>query len=186
MIKDYFKESINLENNIANNASLLKQLDLIILEIINCLNSGNKLLIAGNGGSAADSQHFASELVGHFKIKRRGYPAIALNSNNSIITACGNDYGFSSIFLRQVEAFSCRGDIFVAISTSGNSLNIIKAVKKAKSLGLKTICFLGDAGKLKGLADFELVVPSKNTPRIQEIHILLIHVICEEVEKRLI
>jgi D-sedoheptulose 7-phosphate isomerase len=123
-------------------------------------------------------------MVGRFKKERKGYPAIALTTDSSIITAWSNDYGFDTVFSRQLEALGREGDIFLGISTSGNSKNIIEAVKKAKQLGIFSICLLGhDGGKLRNIADISILVPSDNTPRIQECHIMFIHMICEEVEK---
>ncbi|MDD5638411.1 MAG: D-sedoheptulose 7-phosphate isomerase [Candidatus Pacebacteria bacterium] len=183
-MKNYIQESIEVKNKILNSEEILNQLNLIIAEINNCFQRGNKVLIAGNGGSAADAQHFVGEIVGRYKKERKGYPAIALSTDSSVLTAWANDYGFETVFSRQVEALGKQGDIFFGISTSGNSKNIIEAVKKSKELGLTTICLAGkDGGKLKDLADFFIVVPSDNTPRIQESHIMLIHIICEEVEK---
>jgi D-sedoheptulose 7-phosphate isomerase len=141
-------------------------------------------LIAGNGGSAADAQHFAGEIVGRFKKERKGYPAIALTTDASIITSWANDYDFNTIFSRQIEALGKEGDVFLGISTSGNSKNIIEAVKKAKEMGIFCICLLGkDGGELKNLTDLSIIIPSDNTPRIQECHIMIIHIICEELEK---
>ena len=154
--------------------------------IINSLKNGNKLLICGNGGSAADSQHFAAELCGRFEMDRKTLPAIALTTNTSIITAIGNDYGFDTIFEKQVEAYGKPGDVFFGITTSGNSPNIITALEKAKSLGMKTISLLGkDGGKLKDKADVDLTVPCQNTARTQESHIMIIHIICKLVEDAL-
>jgi D-sedoheptulose 7-phosphate isomerase len=184
-MREYFKESCKvkldfLEKNYEN-------LEKMVEKITECLERGNKILICGNGGSAADSQHFAAELVGRFKLERKGLPAIALTTDTSILTAIGNDYGFDQIFERQVEALGKEGDILVGISTSGNSENVIRAVKKAKEIGIYTIGLLGKSGgKLKDLVDLSLVVPSNNTPRIQECHVLIYHIVCEEVEKRLL
>jgi len=183
-MREYFKESCKvkldfLEKNYEN-------LEKMIEKITECLERGNKILICGNGGSAADSQHFAAELVGRFKLERKGLPAIALTTDTSILTAIGNDYGFDHIFERQIEALGKEGDILVGISTSGNSENVIRAVKKAKDMGVYTIGLLGkDGGKLKDLVDLSLIVPSNSTPRIQECHVLIYHIVCEEVERRL-
>lgn len=187
MVKDYFKESLNLKNIIIADNDFLDRVSTVVDKVWDVLNSGHKILIAGNGGSAADAQHFAAELVGRYKLERKAYPAIALTTDSSLITAWSNDYDFVSVFSRQLEALGQAGDLFIGISTSGNSLNIVQAVKTAKRLGLDTICLLGrDGGQLKDLADIFLIVPSFNTPRIQETHIMLIHIICEEVEKQLI
>ena len=150
------------------------------------LNNKGKIIFLGNGGSAADAQHLAAELVGRFKKERIPLASIALNTNTSIITAVGNDYGFDSIFARQIEALANPSDIVVGISTSGKSKNVIKAIEKAKELGLKTVGILGrDGGDLKGLVDIDLTIFSPDTPQIQEIHILAGHIICEIVEQSL-
>jgi len=143
-------------------------------------------MVAGNGGSAADAQHFAAELVGRFRLNRMGLPAIALSTDTSIITAVSNDYNFNEIFSRQIEALGKQGDVFVGISTSGNSENVVRAVQECTKIGITTICLLGnDGGKLKGLADISLIIPSSITSKIQEMHIILLHLICGEVEKNM-
>lgn len=154
--------------------------------ITQCFKNGNKLLICGNGGSAADAQHIVAEFVGKFyKIDRPALPAIALNTNTSIITAIGNDFGYDMTFLRQVEALGNKDDILIAISTSGNSVNAIEAVKTAKKKGMKIISFTGEGGgKLGEISDITIQVPSKNTPIIQNAHITVLHVICEIVENK--
>lgn len=158
-------------------------LEAIGKKISECLKSGGKVMICGNGGSAADSQHFSAELVGRFQTERRPLPAIALSTDTSILTAVGNDYGFERIFERQVEALGNRGDILIGISTSGNSMNVINAVEAAKKKGMTTIGFLGkDGGKLKPLCDMNLTINSKTTARVQEMHGLSIHIICEMVD----
>ena len=147
------------------------------------LKSGGKLLICGNGGSAADSQHFAAELVGRYKKERKALPAISLTTDTSALTAIGNDYGFERVFTRQVEALGKKGDILVALSTSGNSPNILAAIEAAKKLGMQVIGMAGQGGgKMKSLCDTCICIPSSNTPRIQEAHITIIHVICAIVE----
>ena len=149
-------------------------------------NRGHKLLVMGNGGSAADSQHFVAEIVGRFKMERRALPAIALSTDTSILTAIGNDYGFDCVFSRQVEALAAPGDVVVGISTSGNSANVLKALNVAKARGCRTIALLGnDGGSIKEACDLALVVPSADTPRIQEGHITIIHIVCDQVEKAL-
>jgi D-sedoheptulose 7-phosphate isomerase len=150
------------------------------------LAGGSKLLVMGNGGSAADSQHFVAEIVGRFKMERKALPAIALSTDTSILTAIGNDYGFDSIFSRQVEALAASGDIVVGLSTSGNSPNVLKALNEARQRGCRTIGLLGkDGGSIKAACDLALVVPSSDTPRIQEGHITIIHIVCDLVEKKL-
>lgn len=143
------------------------------------LKMGYKVMICGNGGSAADSQHFAAEIVGRFEKERRGFPAIALTTDTSILTAVGNDYGFDKIFSKQVEALGQKGDILIGISTSGNSENVIQAVEVAKNMGIFTVGFLGkDGGKLKDIVDKAFIVKSNSTARIQEVHLTLEHTIC--------
>jgi D-sedoheptulose 7-phosphate isomerase len=150
------------------------------------LTNGNKLLVMGNGGSAADSQHFVAEIVGRFKMERKALPAVALSTDTSILTAIGNDYGFESIFSRQVEALAAHGDIVVGLSTSGNSPNVLKALNAARQRGCRTIGLLGkDGGSIKAVCDLALVMPSTDTPRIQEGHITVIHIVCDLVEKAL-
>ena len=152
-------------------------------EIIKAMQAGKKVMIAGNGGSAADAQHFAAELAGKFIHQRQGLPAIALTANSSIITAIGNDFGYEYIFSRQLEGLGQAGDVFVGISTSGNSKNLIEALAIAKILGLTTIGLLGNnGGQMKSLCDFNLIVPSSNTQHIQEAHIMVIHSICSLVD----
>lgn len=152
-------------------------------EISRTINRGNKVLICGNGGSAADAQHFAAELVGRYLKERDAISAIALTTDSSILTAIANDYGFVHIFRRQIEALGKDGDLLFAISTSGNSGNVINAIETAKRIGLKVITLLGkDGGKIKGSGDTEIIIPYKKTPRIQELHITIIHILCELLE----
>jgi D-sedoheptulose 7-phosphate isomerase len=151
-----------------------------------CLRSGNKLLLCGNGGSAADAAHFATEFVVRFAMDRRAYPAICLASDGGLLTAAGNDYGFDEIFARQVAAFGVRGDVMIGLTTSGKSKNVVRALEEAKARKLKTIAFLGrDGGSTIGMADVDLLVSSNSTARIQEAHQLLLHVLCEISEDRL-
>lgn len=185
-MKNRIEEVINSQ---IDNLKNLKESDYSnkLIEISNLITKsiekGGKILIAGNGGSAADSQHFAAELVGRFMKERRAMPAIALTTDTSVLTCMGNDYGFDDIFQRQVEALGNKNDIFFGISTSGNSKNIIKAVAEAKKKGLTTVGLLGkDGGKLKELCDYNITLPYKETARVQEHHIMTIHLICEFVE----
>lgn len=151
--------------------------------IIASLKSGGKVLIFGNGGSAADSQHFAAELVGRFKKERAPLAAIALTVNTSALTAIANDYGYDVVFSRQIEALGVKGDVAVGLSTSGNSVNVIEAFRKARKLGMITIGLLGrDGGKLIDECDIAIVVRSDDTPRIQEAHITIIHILCEIID----
>lgn len=148
--------------------------------------NGKKLLVMGNGGSAADAQHLAGEIVGRFKLERRALPAIALSTDTSILTAVGNDYGFDAIFRRQVEALAEAGDVVLGISTSGCSPNVLAALRLAREMGCRTVGLLGkDGGSIKTLVDVDLTVPGSDTPRIQEGHITIIHILCELVEQSL-
>ena len=165
-----------IESKIARAAEMIEQ----------CLRSGNKLLVCGNGGSASDAAHVATELVVRFAKDRRAYPAICLTGDGGLLTAAGNDYGFDEIFARQVAAFGLEGDVLIVLTTSGKSKNVRRALEEAKSHKLKTIAFLGrDGGSTIGLADVDLLVASDSTARIQEAHQLLLHVLCEAVESRL-
>src|SRR6266581_9315060 len=166
----------SLEGQMVEAADLIEQ----------CLRAGNKLLVCGNGGSAADAAHFATELVVRFAKDRRAYPAICLATDGGLLTAAGNDYGFDAIFARQVAAFGLEGDVLIVLTTSGKSKNVRRALEEAKSRKLKMIAFLGrDGGFTIGLADVDLLVRSDSTARIQEAHQLLLHVLCETVESRL-
>jgi D-sedoheptulose 7-phosphate isomerase len=165
-----------LEPQMAKAADLIEQ----------CLRAGNKLLVCGNGGSAADAAHFATELVVRFARDRRAYPAICLASDGGLVTAAGNDYGFDEIFARQVTAFGQPGDVLICLTTSGKSKNVVRALEEAKARKLKSIAFLGrDGGSTFGMADIDLLVRSDSTARIQEAHQLLLHVLCETIESHL-
>ena len=154
--------------------------------MIQCLESGGKLLFFGNGGSAADAQHLAAEFVGRFVLERSGLPAIALTTDSSILTSVGNDYGFDQVFARQIEALGRPNDVAVGISTSGNSPNVIEAVNKARKQKLKTIGLAGkDGGALAKCVDIAITVSSNNTARVQECHIAIGHILCELVENEL-
>jgi len=146
---------------------------------------GNKLIIFGNGGSAADAQHIAAELGGKFHKERDPLPAIAITTNTSMVTAIANDFGYEEIFSRQVRGISVKGDVVIGISTSGNSINVINAIEAAKKVGCTTVVFTGASGKLKSIADYVISVPSADTPRIQEVHITAGHIICYLVEEAL-
>lgn len=183
-IKRILKESIEVKEE------LLKTHVDMLLEIadmiIKAVKDGKKVIVFGNGGSAADSQHIVAELIGRFKIERAPIPAIALSTNTSTITALSNDYGYEVSFKRQLEGLASTGDIAIGISTSGNATNVDEALKSAKRLGLKIITMTGrDGGKIAKLADIAFKVPSRNTPRIQEAHITAGHIICELVEDQL-
>jgi phosphoheptose isomerase len=163
-------------------AQVAKAVDLIE----ESLRAGNKLLVCGNGGSAADASHFATEFVVRFTKDRPAYPAICLSGDGGLLTAAGNDYGFDEVFARQVSAFGLQGDVLICLTTSGKSRNVERALEEAKAHNLKTIAFLGrDGGSTIGMADVDLLVRSDSTARIQEAHQLLLHVLCETIESRL-
>lgn len=163
--------------------SMLPQIAAVATELRACIARGGKILLMGNGGSAADSQHIAAEIVGRFKKERRGLPAIALTTDTSILTSVGNDYGYEFIFSRQVEALCLPQDVVIGITTSGNSINVVRGIEKAKEIGATTIGMTGGTGgKLTDLCDFNLIMPSNDTPRIQEAHIFVGHSLCDLLE----
>ena len=154
--------------------------------VTDTLAHGNKVLLCGNGGSAADAQHIAAELTGRYKTERRGLPGIALTTDTSALTAISNDYGYDRVFDRQVEALAKEGDLLIGISTSGNSKNVNNALRVAKEMGCRTIGLSGrDGGGMSELCDVNIVVPSDNTPRIQEMHILIGHILCQAIDDSL-
>ena len=162
---------------------MLPQISAVAEHMRDCLAQGGKILLMGNGGSAADSQHIAAEIVGRYKRERKGLPAIALTTDTSILTSVGNDYGYEFIFSRQVEALCGPLDVVIGLSTSGNSPNVVRAIETAKQIGATTVGMTGGSGgKLTALCDFNLVMPSSDTPRIQEAHIFIGHVLCELAE----
>ena len=154
------------------------------MRLAQIIKQGNKVLLAGNGGSAADAQHFAGEIVGRFLMERNAIPALSLCVDPSVMTCIGNDYGYEEVFARQVQGLGNEGYAFMGISTSGNSENIIRAITEARKKNMFVVGFLGkDGGKIKDLCDVALVVPSNSTPRIQEIHTFTVHLLCEMIEK---
>ena len=162
------------------------QLDRAARMVSDCLKTGHKLLVCGNGGSASDATHLATELLCRFQEDRRPYPAISLTANGEYLTAVGNDYHFDDIFARQVWGLGRQGDVLIAFTTSGRSRNVLKALEEAKRRGLESVCFLGrDGGFTKGAATLDLLIPGTSTARIQEAHKLLFHVLCETVEQDL-
>lgn len=180
------EESIIVKKTIINNQVIIENLNKAVEKITLSFNNGNKLLFCGNGGSAADAQHLAAEFSGRFYIDRVALPAEALHCNTSYVTAVANDYGYEFIYSRIVEGVAKKGDVLIGLSTSGNSLNIINAMKIAREKGVLVIALTGTTGgKMKEFADILLNVPSNDTPRIQESHILLGHIICELVEKNI-
>lgn len=183
IIKNNIKESMILSQAIFENSELTKNIGLACEMIIKQMSENKKLLICGNGGSAADAQHIASEFTGKYYLDRAPLNAEALHTDTSYLTAVANDYGFDHVYSRMVQAKASKGDILIAISTSGNSENVVLALQKAKEIDVLTIGFGGDkGGKMKSDCDIFIAVPSNNTPRIQEMHLLIGHTICEIVE----
>ena len=186
LLMHHLGESSRCVSKMASDPELIALLSEIANECVKRLNSGNKLLFAGNGGSAADCQHMAGEYVGKFLFERQGLAAIALTTDSSILTAVGNDYGYETLFSRQIEAIGNKNDIFLAYSTSGNSNNIVNALKFSKKMGLKNIGLTGlNKGKMNKYCDVLIEIPSKLTPRIQEGHLLVGHILCEIIENNI-
>ena len=182
-IRNYILSSSEI---VDSSISLAPNIEKSITAIVKCLRKGNKVVLFGNGGSAADAQHIAAELIGRFNIKRKSLPAIALSDNPSTITAISNDFSFDLVFSRQCESLISKGDIAIGISTSGNSLNVKKGINTSKKNGATTIALLGNkGGTIKKFVDIPLIVNSTSTPHIQEVHRIIYHVICEIVEKNL-
>ncbi len=182
IIQNQLLESISVKQKFLKNQT--DAINSAAQKLINAVNGDHKILFCGNGGSAADAQHLAAELVAKLKYRRRAIPALALTTDTSLLTAIANDDDFSDIFARQVEAFGKADDILIGISTSGNSANVIKAVEKAKQQSLTTIILSGkNGGQLKELADLSIIVPSDNTQRIQECHIAVGHILCDIIEQ---
>lgn len=185
-VKNYIQDSIATKQKILNDEKMISTIEKIADEIVKAYKSNKKVLIAGNGGSAADAQHIAGELVSKFYFDRPGLSAIALNVNTSIITAIGNDYGYEKVFSKQIEAHGEQGDIFIGISTSGNSVNIIAALEEAKKKGIVTIGLVGEKScKMEKICDYIIKIPSSETPKIQESHIMIGHIICAIVEEKM-
>lgn len=184
IIEQRFEEHLRLVQKVRNNKKLMKQIALAAAMMKVALVAGHKIMFCGNGGSAADSQHWAAEIVGRFQKERKGMPAIALTVDTSILTAIANDYGYDRIFARQVEALGSEGDVLVGISTSGNSANVLAAIAEAKAKGIKTIGMTAQGGgKMAEECDVCLVIPDKVTARAQEVHSLIGHILCEIVEE---
>lgn len=185
-IKSHFEDSIQVKNQILQDKALIKLIQKVALITTNAYKNGFKTMLAGNGGSAADAQHIAGEFVSRFYFDRPGIPSIALTTDTSILTAIGNDYGYDRLFARQVQAQGIKGDIFIGISTSGNSTNIIEALKVCKEKEIISIGLTGQSGgKMADLCDYCIKVPSNCTPRIQESHIVIGHIICAIVEEEI-
>ena len=181
IINSEFSEHIKVSEDTLE--SLASQIEIAAKICLECLKNNNKILLMGNGGSAADAQHIAAELVGRYKTERKGLSAIAITTDTSAITAIANDYGYINIFSRQVEALAKKNDVLIAISTGGTSDNVINALKVGSKIGCKSIGLSGkNGGEFSELCDVNLIVSSKNTPRIQEMHILIGHLICQLIE----
>ena len=181
IIQNEFNEHLNTTKSTME--SIIDSVESAAKLCINCLLDGKKILIFGNGGSAADAQHIAAELTGRYKLSRKGLPAIALTTDSSALTAISNDFGYSNIFMRQVEALATKGDVLIGISTSGVSENIINAINFGSKVGCKTICMSGNnGGELNDICDINLVVSAIDTPRIQEVHIIIGHIICHLID----
>jgi len=182
-IETAFQESAQVKLQFIQNEENVGKIMDVAKRILGAYRKGNKVLFFGNGGSACDASHLAAELVNRYKKDRDGLPALALATDMAVVTSIGNDYDYSELFSRQIKAVGNKGDIAIAISTSGNSPNVLKGVEMAKQKGLITVGFTGkDGGKLAGLVDYDFIVPSNNTARIQEAHITLGHLLCELIE----
>lgn len=184
-VKDIIQASINTKLSVLQNEDLIKSIESCVTLLVAAFKNGNKVLFCGNGGSAADAQHLAAEFSGRFYIDRDALPAEALHVNTSYITAVANDYSYDVVYSRMIKGIGNTGDVLVGLSTSGNSINIIKAFEMAREKGMYTIGFTGSTGgKMKALSHYLLNVPSTDTPRIQESHILIGHIICQLVEEQ--
>ncbi|MDP8265553.1 MAG: D-sedoheptulose 7-phosphate isomerase [Candidatus Aceula meridiana] len=181
IIENIFNESIAIKQKTLE--LNIRKIEQAVVLIERTIKKGGKVILFGNGGSAADSQHIAAEFIGRFQKERKSIPAIALTTDTSILTALGNDYGFSIIFARQLQGLGVSKDVAVALSTSGNSVNVIEGLKTAKKIGMKTVSLTGgNGGKIAKMTNISLIVPSKNTARVQESHIVMAHAICDLVE----
>ncbi len=184
-IKEIIQASIDTKAALLQNDEIIKSIQECVTMLVTAFKNGNKVLFCGNGGSAADAQHLAAEFSGRFYIDRDALPAEALHVNTSYITAVANDYSYDVVYSRMIKGIGNKGDVLVGLSTSGNSINILKAFEMAKEKGMQTIGFTGSTGgKMKDLSDYLLNVPSTDTPRIQESHILIGHIICQLVEEQ--
>jgi len=185
-IKKEISTSRDTKNKLLEDVAFLTQLEIVSKACVDVYKAKKKTILAGNGGSAADAQHIAAELVGRYGFDRPSIPSLALTTDTSNLTAIGNDYGYDAVFSRQLEGMGQEGDLFIGISSSGNSQNVINAFKSAKSMGVKTVALVGrDGGEMAKLADHVLLIPSNVTARIQECHILVGHIICDIIEKEL-
>lgn len=186
IIKQRITDSVSVKQSLLGNQNFMEMVSRLADAIIECISNGGKLVICGNGGSASDALHFAGEIVGRFIKERKAWPAVVLNADVATLTAIANDYGYDDAFARQAEAHVKPGDIFIGISTSGNSENVYRAVLKSKEMGAKTACLAGkDGGKIAMAVDYPIVVPCNVTARVQECHINIIHILCEIAEEKL-
>lgn len=186
IIAQRIMESIEVKTKLLENEDLITMLEDVADIIVSSLKQGGKLVLCGNGGSASDALHFAGEIVGRFQKERDPWPAVVLHADVASLTAIANDYSYVDTFAREAKAFTRKEDVFVGISTSGNSENVFRAINVAKEAGAVTVAFLGkDGGIIKGIADYPLVVPCSVTARIQECHIMLIHILCEMIEEKM-
>lgn len=180
------QDSISVKKALLEKDNLLMDVANLANEIVKAISTGHKIVLCGNGGSASDALHFAGEIVGRFQKERSAWSAVVLNSDVATMTAIANDYGYDDVFARQAEGHIRSGDVFIGISTSGNSENVLRAAKVAKAKGSVTAALLGkDGGNIKGVVDYPIVIPCSVTSRVQECHILLIHIMCEIVEEKL-
>ncbi|HEX7026995.1 MAG TPA: D-sedoheptulose 7-phosphate isomerase [Gammaproteobacteria bacterium] len=184
-IKENIRQAVVLKQAILENQPLLETIHNVAERCLEALKGGNKILFAGNGGSAGDAQHLAAEIVGRYKLDRPGLPAIALTTDTSMLTAIANDYGYEQVFARQVEANGCAGDVFFGITTSGNSRNVLAAIEKARQMNIVTVGLAGGGGAIQNMCDYCINVPSNDTARIQECHIMIGQIICGYIETTL-
>ena len=185
-IESQILASYETKKKILEDAALISIIEDVAIKCVNVYKNNHKTILAGNGGSAADAQHIAAELVGRYGFDRPSLPSLALTTDTSNLTAIGNDYGYDKVFSRQLEGMGQEGDLFIGISTSGNSVNIINAFLSAKAKGITTVALTGrDGGKMAEMADIAIIIPSNDTPRIQESHILIGHILCDIIEKEI-
>jgi D-sedoheptulose 7-phosphate isomerase len=185
-IESQILASYETKKKILEDAALIGIIEDVAIKCVNVYKNNHKTILAGNGGSAADAQHIAAELVGRYGFDRPSLPSLALTTDTSNLTAIGNDYGYDKVFSRQLEGMGQEGDLFIGISTSGNSVNIINAFLSAKAKGITTVALTGrDGGKMAQMADIAIIIPSNDTPRIQESHILIGHILCDIIEKEI-
>ena len=186
IIKQRIADSIKVKQELLDNAQLINVVSALADEIVDRIDRGGKLVLCGNGGSASDALHFAGEIVGRFVKERKAWPAVVLNADVATMTAIANDYSYDDVFARQAEGHLTEKDVFIGISTSGNSENVYRAVLKAQEIGAKTACLAGkDGGKIGRTVDFPIIVPCNVTARVQECHICIIHILCEISEAKL-